>query len=277
MNQEKLKEILIELYPSSIPFTVLFSGKESKRVNGLYQVFKREIIIHNKNFKSDNQLIYTAIHEYTHHLIEQQIVDNKIKRTAKIHSVEFWSLFHELLEKAENKGIYQLNTNKKLESLIETAKEIQQQINLLEDKLANILVEINKEAKTDSNVRIEDIFTRQLRIPKTTVNSYIQTQNDNVPTEFKKTIASLKTGEERENITNLIHEGKSIEQIKVAVKNLKGENKHAKKDAKTGLQPDQNIEKLHKEAKRIEKTIYNLNLRLDFIKDILADEGLRVG
>ena len=68
MNQDKVKEILLSLRDTSLEFSVTFTGKESKKVNGLYKPDTKEILIHNKNFKNDNQLVYTAIHEYAHHL-----------------------------------------------------------------------------------------------------------------------------------------------------------------------------------------------------------------
>ena len=69
MNNDQIKEILLSIEETDIDFTVTMSGKESKKVNGLYKPDNHEIILHNLNFKSDNQLIYTAIHEYTHHLV----------------------------------------------------------------------------------------------------------------------------------------------------------------------------------------------------------------
>ncbi|MCK7483142.1 MAG: hypothetical protein M0C28_43355 [Candidatus Moduliflexus flocculans] len=37
-------------------------------MNGLYKPAAREIILHNRNFDDDLQLVYTALHEYAHHL-----------------------------------------------------------------------------------------------------------------------------------------------------------------------------------------------------------------
>ncbi|MGP1510875.1 MAG: hypothetical protein ACTTIU_10140, partial [Treponema lecithinolyticum] len=67
MNCEQVKNILLSIENTDLDFEMIFSGKESKKVNGLYKPETREIILHNKNFKTDNQLVYTAIHEYTHH------------------------------------------------------------------------------------------------------------------------------------------------------------------------------------------------------------------
>ena len=72
MNQDQIKEMLLKIEDSELDFSVTFTGKESKKVNGLYKPDTHEILLHTKNFKTDNQLIYTAIHEYAHHLIAEQ-------------------------------------------------------------------------------------------------------------------------------------------------------------------------------------------------------------
>ena len=67
MNQDQVKEILLQIEESELEFSVTFTGKASKKVNGLYKSDTHEILLHNKNFSVDNELLYTAIHEYTHH------------------------------------------------------------------------------------------------------------------------------------------------------------------------------------------------------------------
>ena len=69
MNRDQIKELLLSLENTDLDFEVIFSGKSSKKVNGLYKCETREIVLHNKNFNTDNQLIYTAIYEYTHQML----------------------------------------------------------------------------------------------------------------------------------------------------------------------------------------------------------------
>ena len=57
MNNESIKEMLLSLSECSLDFSVCMTGKESKRVNGLYKPDTHEILLHNKNFKNDNQII----------------------------------------------------------------------------------------------------------------------------------------------------------------------------------------------------------------------------
>lgn len=68
MTNEKIKEVLLSLEKAGIDFSVTQTGKTSKKVNGLYAPATFEIFLHNKNFATENELIYTAIHEYAHHL-----------------------------------------------------------------------------------------------------------------------------------------------------------------------------------------------------------------
>ena len=109
MNNDQIKDILLNLEETNVEFTVTMSGKESPKVNGLYKPETHEIILHNLNFKTDNQLVYTAIHEYTHHLMTEK----KLEQTggldvckSRAHTNDFWAKFHELLEKAEEQGVY---------------------------------------------------------------------------------------------------------------------------------------------------------------------------
>ena len=72
-------------------------------MHGLYKPDSREIIIHNKNFKNDNEMMYTAIHEYAHHL---QFTTAATPISVRTHTTAFWNLLHTLLFEAEEKGIY---------------------------------------------------------------------------------------------------------------------------------------------------------------------------
>ena len=69
MNQDQVKEKLLALKVPCKDFTLVFSGKASKQVNGLYKSADATIVLHNRNFTSDTALMYTALHELTHHLM----------------------------------------------------------------------------------------------------------------------------------------------------------------------------------------------------------------
>ena len=107
MTNERIKEILLDVTECSIDFSVIQTGKESKRVNGFYKPDTHEIFLHNLNFKTENQLVYTALHEYTHHLETVRQLEfnpNYAGNACKVHTQEFWARFGEVLQIAEQKG-----------------------------------------------------------------------------------------------------------------------------------------------------------------------------
>ena len=71
---------------------MIFSGKKSRKVDGLYKPETREIILHTGNFTTDDELVYTAIHEYAHHL---QFTTSAMPISCRAHTTAFWSLFHD--------------------------------------------------------------------------------------------------------------------------------------------------------------------------------------
>ena len=103
MNREQVKKRLLGLRKTDEEFEVIFSGKKSRKVDGLYKPASREIILHTGNFTTDDALVYTAIHEYAHHL---QFTGSAVPVSSKAHTTAFWSLFHELLFEAERTGFY---------------------------------------------------------------------------------------------------------------------------------------------------------------------------
>ena len=119
MNQDQVKDLLIRLEDTKTDFSVIFTGKKSGMVNGLYKPLTREILIHNKNFENEGQLVYTAIHEFAHHLHSER---GAFVPGARAHTNEFWSIFHDLLEKAEKLGLYENSFDKDPEFKELTAK-----------------------------------------------------------------------------------------------------------------------------------------------------------
>jgi Zn-dependent peptidase ImmA (M78 family) len=107
MNQDAVKKMLLDIERATMDFSVVFTGKKSKKVNGLYKYDTFEILLHNKNFSTDGELVYTAIHEYTHHLEHERILEQNGGKEPvtrmRFHNTDFWARFHHLLEIAEQK------------------------------------------------------------------------------------------------------------------------------------------------------------------------------
>jgi hypothetical protein len=264
MNQERVKEILLSLADTKRDFTVTFTGKKSKKVNGLYKPGTAEILLHNKNFTQDNQLLYTAIHEYAHHLRVESGASSY-----RAHDISFWSLFNSLLDDAETKGIYQRIRSASIQKKIDEAKALQHEILLLEQRLGVLLQEIQVISENEA-IRYEDIIQHDLQLSLVTVKniraiSALPTQKiESLSLDAARVLISNKGNDQR--VIGAIESGKSIAQIKTS----------------TNSQSTYRDEELEKEKKRIERTITALNERLrrivnelDSISGIYAgDKGL---
>ena len=171
MDNEKIKEMLLDIASTNLDFTVTQSGKESKRVNGLYKPDTHEIILHNKNFKTDEELVYTAVHEYTHHLIaEEQLAINgsAYMPNAKVHTEAFWVKFHSLLKIAEEKKYYSINIDS-VPELKELTENIQKNYLEANGKLMQEFGRLLSKAHAlceKANIRYEDYLDRVLCLPR---------------------------------------------------------------------------------------------------------------
>lgn len=263
MNNDQIKEMLLQIEETEIDFSVTMSGKESKKVNGLYKPDTHEIILHNMNFKSDNQLVYTAVHEYTHHLLTVRDMEFKGLKTpnAKVHTNEFWVKFHSLLEIAEEKGFYVLGLEEspELASLTEDIKK-----NYLEEN-GRLMIEFGKklseayELCQQANIRYEDYLDRILQLPRNTAKTIqkisVTPIDPSIGYENMKLVASASPSK-RAEVQEQIKEGKSPDTVRALMK-----RKVEEIDRKT---------KLESEKRRLEKTIEQLTSRLEMIEESLA-------
>jgi len=265
MNQDTVKEKLLAIEDAPLEFTLVFSGKKSKKVNGLYKVQSREIIIHNRNFKTDeagqNLLLYTAIHEYAHHL---HACSRGGTLSSRAHNSEFWAIFHALLEKAENKKIYN--------DVFSVSPELLKLTDVIRNKYLKNNGELVKEMGkhllkahdlcTGIGVRFEDYVDRMLRIPRTAANMAIKMFEYDIAPEVgadnMRFLAGIRSSDERKAAETALIKGKSPDTVKIAVRG-RSENENP-------------VERLEKEKSRLERTIATLNKRLDEVKRELAQK-----
>lgn len=258
MNNEQIKSLLISIKPTETDFSVIMTGKESKKVNGFYKPDTHEIFIHNLNFQNENCLIYTAIHEYAHHLITVSTKINESKKGSKVHNTQFWVTMDELLDIAIEKGLYQRKHSKEIEEKINAAKKLDQEIAKLQQQLGSILHEIQELSEKEGE-RFEDITTHEIGLKQSTVKTSIKSSAikiNNIGQDVLNICSKLNMNSTKTELVNQsIKEGKSVEQIK----NIIQQNK---KD----ISP---IERLEKEKVRLEKTISQLNQRLEYVNEAL--------
>ncbi|MDR2553590.1 MAG: hypothetical protein LBD31_10575 [Treponema sp.] len=264
MNQDQVKESLLAVEDAPAEFSVIFSGKKSGKVNGLYKPETREIILHNRNFsgdpEGDNLLLYTAIHEYAHHL---HACARGGTLSARAHTSEFWALFHGLLEKAEAKGIHRnvFASSRDLEKLTEAIKK-----KFLEENGA-LVKELGRQLLLASELcekiggRFEDYLDRVLRIPKPAAHAAIRMyQYDLDPRtgpDNMRYLAGIRNEDARSGAEQSLLGGKSPDSVKIALRNF---------SAGEGEDPKQRLEK---EKNRLEKTITTLTRRLEEVQQEL--------
>jgi hypothetical protein len=261
LNNDKIKTLLLKIADAPMEFSVILSGRKSRKVNGLYKTDTREIILHNRNFDNDvngeNLLLYTAIHEYAHHL---HCCARGGNLSSRAHTSEFWAIFHELLDKAEKKNLYQnvLTTSPDLEKLTATIKT-----KFLEEN-GNLFKELGKYLLKARDLcekiggRFEDYIDRVLRIPKlaaqTAIKTYEYDINPSLGADNMRYIANIRDEGERFNAQKSLLSGKSPDAVKTAQKSQRA-------SALTKTEEDLK-ENLVKEKSRLEKTIVSLRTRL---------------
>lgn len=259
MNQEAVYRILLETEPTPSPFTLVFSGRENRKVNGLYKPDSAEIVIHNRNFDSDNQLIYTALHEYAHHLHHCR---NAGLSQARPHTQEFWAIFHDLVSKAEGKGLYK--------NVFETEPEFQELTRQIKERCmranGEILLEFGRLLSQAAalcrtyKMRFEDYIERVVGIPRATATAAIAAEqiglDPGLGWDSLMFVSKIKNPDDRAQVIESLSAGASP----TAVKGM----------LKSEQLPDNSEERLLKEKHRIERSIENLTRKLEDIEEALS-------
>jgi len=265
MNQDQVKENLSLLYGCREKFTVIFSGKKCKSVNGLYKFPDKEIILHNKNFvgkdgsQNDMLLMYTAIHELAHHVL----ITEKGNKSPRAHSQEFWATFHNLLDIAEEKKIYKANIDADTEKLINEARDISKQIAELQRDLGRILLAIDDSCRKNG-LRYEDIVEREAQIGMQSAKIAVMAHrmgDQDVGADIQAEAARQRDDDKRAAIIAAGQEGKSVVQAKRSTASARP------------IDQEDETETLTREKKRIERTIESLSRRLEEIKEQLISRG----
>ncbi|MDR1029247.1 MAG: hypothetical protein LBL76_00065 [Treponema sp.] len=257
MNQDQIKAMLLAIEEPPVDFTLLFSGKKSKRVNGLYKPETREIIIHNRNFSDDNSLVYTAIHEYAHHLHACSMGG---KLGSRPHTAEFWAILHRLLETAETKGNYKnvFAASPELSRLTEILRGqcLQEDGNLV--KTLGMYLLKAQELCLALGGRFEDYIDRVLCIPRVAatmaMKMYQYDLNPALGSDNMRFLAGIKDQDDRSAAQAALLEGNSPDTVKIA-------SRHKDLDAPPAAEEPRL--RLEKEKTRLERTIASLSKRLE--------------
>ena len=251
MNQEQVIKKLLLLDNSVEDFVVTFSGKTSSKVDGLYKPDIREILIHNKNHADDNQLMYTAIHEFAHHI---QFTRSSKPVSSRSHTIDFWNILHKLLKKAEELGIYSNVFEKEDEFKILT-KEIKDNYlsknGQIMKEMSSLLIKAH-ELCIKYHASFDDYMDRILGLHRNTAKVVMKFQNLNVDPkmgyEKMKIIASVKDDEARGTVQKAFMEGETQDSIKAMLR--------------PQVIIEDKFDRLVKEKDRLEKLLENVTTKL---------------
>ncbi|MBQ5780577.1 MAG: hypothetical protein IIW10_01335 [Spirochaetaceae bacterium] len=257
IDRDELKKNLLALEDAQTEFSIIYSGKKSKKVNGLYKPETAEIVLHTKNFGNDNALIYTAIHEYTHHLQHER----GLVTSCRCHTGNFWAMFHELLAKAESTGFYKIGADE-IPELVEITKEIREKYitgnaDLMKD-FAALLMRAQNICKENS-VRYEDYIDRVLRIPRNSATAIVRVANSDLDSQLgfdnMKMLSRFPDNEKRRDVESMMLAGTGPVL--------------AKKMMQAPRETDPRKE-LEREKSRIERSLNALSRRLEIVEEKLA-------
>lgn len=260
MNQDRVKEILLALVEPETDFTVVFSGKSSSIANGLYKPQSREILIHNRNFESEDQLIYTAIHEYAHHLHSEK---KGFVVSGKAHTNEFWGIFHDLLVSAEEKGLYK-SPFFSVPEFVDLTRRIKETCLTENGRLMLEFGRLMIEAQglcERWKTRFEDYVDRALGIPRTTAGAAVKVAAYNIDPSIgwdgMRLAAGIRDPEARAEAVGALKSGASPASVKAHFAPVQP--------------PDDAEDRLAKEKERLERSIQRLNERLAEVERRLAE------
>ncbi len=268
MNQDQLAEKLRTLADVP-PFTLVFSGKKSRKVDGLYKPATREILIHNKNMTGDSDLLYTAIHEFAHHVVSCQ--DGNITLSNRCHTARFWATFHQLLKRAEETGLYQ-NPFKSDQTFIQLTRKIKENFLQKNGAIMKEFAAVLNQARNmciERHLSFEDYVDRELGMEKSTANTLLRIEKYDVTPEIgydnMKTVAGMKDDHKRAAAVQAFLEGESSDSVKTEI-----------------IKPVPKVEKvspvdhLEAEKQKIQKAIQGLQKKLQIVDEMIEKEKNRI-
>ena len=257
MNQDTIKAKLHSIYATKEDYIILFAERKSKTVNGLYNVQTKQITLYYKNFVDDsgslneNALMYTAIHELTHHIIATE----KGVHSRQTHNQQFWALFYDLVDIAERQGIYQTQIDDEMQKLISEARTISAEIAMLQRKLGSVLGKIHQYCNKNS-IRVEDVIERKVQLTNKSAKAAITSAILGIPDDstigMDMQAAIIRApNDTRGTLLQAVETGKTIAQASQESKKVQPS------------QEEHEITVLEKKKKKIEKDIQYLTLRLE--------------
>jgi len=261
---EEFTNNLIKLHHCAEAYTLVFSGKKNRRVNGFYFPSRCEIVINDRNFEDseagNNQMFYTAMHELAHHIQNTEHGETG----NRCHTKLFYSILDGLAEKAEELGLYRYDAAPEIKALVDEAAMISAEIASLQRKLGETLNKLHI-ACLRKGARYEDVVKRKVKLSSRMEKKLIKIASlpplpDGTGFEMQEAVAAAPSGERREAAMKAAADGKSVAQAKQAAAGPKAEADE--------------LGSLVKEQQRIKNTIKSLQRRLsEVVKRIAKLDG----
>jgi hypothetical protein len=268
VNQDQCKTKLVAIRKPPEDFAVIFSGKRSRKVHGLYKPETREIIIHNRNFTSDNELMYTAIHEYAHHL---HFLSSAAPVSNRSHTTRFWGIFHELLIQAEANGTYDspFDTIPEFQDLTRRIKEkVMRQDGELMKELGALLIRAEKLCEIH-HTSFSDYLDRVLALPRSSATHVMRISaldvDPRIGFENMKTVAAIRDPEDRKEAVAALVEGQSPDMIKLRYG-------PASRNPEVEPVPRSALAALERERDRLRAQIRRLEKRIELLDERIRKE-----
>lgn len=216
LTPDLLKDVLTRVRPERVPFTVVFSGESDRRVNGYYTPSRREITVNDRNFSTDPDIIFTALHEYAHHISMTELGVS----SASAHSPVFWATFHELLAIASDLGIYNYPFKaEKFSKVTETLNGLIAESGDIAIRIGRALVDAAELCKA-SGVRLDDYVMRELKQnpawSKACMGAFFSSAPAQLGPDNQKLLASIRNPYTRRRIEKGLLAGMSQAQAKMA-------------------------------------------------------------
>lgn len=268
MNQDQVKQRLLQIEEDVEEFFLVFSGKTSKKVNGLYHPDSREIIIHNRNFENDDALMYTAIHEFAHHV---HFTTSPVPVGPRSHTIEFRSILHRLLARAEEIGVYKspFESDPQIMGITYRIRtEFLEKNGSLMKQFGKALQEAEQLCR-ERGARFEDYLERVLHLDRRTATTLMRIHSYDIDPSIgyqnMATVASIRNEAERNEAVNKFKAGESADSVKTSLRSARHTDE---------VDP---IEELEKERRRIRRTIESLESKLSAVERRIVSLGGETG
>jgi hypothetical protein len=189
-------------------------------MNGKYKYLAKEIVLYEKNFGGDiNLLMYTAIHEYAHYIM----VEEYQKKSTRAHTTLFYKTFDDLLDKAEKLSLYESShISAELDELVNEIKNISLKLAEEERTLGKLITKTTELCKKEK-IRPDDILLRQCNLSRQTVRiskliSLLPETGVELGFDMQQLAAKQTNFEDYERVIYAADKGLTVDQVRQSLK-----------------------------------------------------------